>query len=59
MRSLSGEIVLINWDAEGIAITGDTAKVPVEFMILGEKKIFQWLTIVKSKIINGKILWEQ
>jgi hypothetical protein len=48
LRSLSGEIVLINWDAEGIAITGDTAKVPVEFMILGERN-FSMAYYSKSK----------
>lgn len=57
LRSQSGELTLVNFDSEGISVVGNTAKVPVEFIIMGERS-FQWLNLKKE---NGgwKILWEQ
>jgi hypothetical protein len=57
LRSLSGEITLVNFDAASISVTGNTARVPVDFIIMNELSS-QWINLEK---VNGnwKILWEQ
>lgn len=57
LRSQSGELTLVNFDPEGIAVEGSTAKVPAEFRIMGEVG-FQWIHLKKEEG-NWKILWEQ
>jgi hypothetical protein len=57
LRSQSGNLTLVNFDRDSIAVTGNTARVPVEFIIMGEQGS-QWINLQKE---NGswKILWEQ
>jgi len=57
LKSISGELILVNFDQDSIAVTGNTARVPVEFIIMGEQGS-QWINLQKE---NGswKILWEQ
>lgn len=57
LKSISGELILVNFDRDSIAVTGNTARVPVEFIIMGEQGS-QWINLQKE---NGswKILWEQ
>ena len=56
LRSQSGNLTLVNFDRDSISVTGNTAKVPVEFIILGEQGS-QWLNLKKEN--SWKILWEQ
>lgn len=57
LRSQSGELTLVNFESGSVAVTGNTARVPVEFIIMGEQSS-QWINLAKE---NGgwKILWEQ
>lgn len=57
LRSQSGELTLVNFHPDSIAVEGATAKVPVEFSIMGELG-FQWIHLKKENG-NWKILWEQ
>jgi hypothetical protein len=57
LRSQSGELTLVNFDSGSVAVTGNVARVPVDFIIMGEQSS-QWISLEKE---NGswKILWEQ
>jgi len=57
LREQSGPLELVNFDPDSISVIGDTARVPVDFIIMGEQGS-QWLNL--SKEVDGwKILWEQ
>jgi len=57
LRDLSGELILVNFTQDSIAITGNTARVPVEFIIMGEQSS-QWLYLQKESD-GWRILWNQ
>ncbi|OGO02375.1 MAG: hypothetical protein A2Y91_07410 [Chloroflexi bacterium RBG_13_54_8] len=57
-RSRSSELTLVDFDLESsVAVEGSTARVPVEFIVMGERGS-QWIHLKK---VEGewKILWEQ
>ena len=57
LKSVSGNLTIVNFDSDSIAITGNTAKSPVDFIIMGELS-FQWVDF--KKVDTGwKILWKQ
>jgi hypothetical protein len=57
LKSMSGNLTLVNFNRDSVAVTGNTARVPVEFIIMGEQSS-QWINLVKE---NGswKMLWTQ
>lgn len=57
LKSMSGNITIVNFDKDAIAVTGNTAKVPVDF-IIQEEVSFQWINLVKEQGY-WRILWEQ
>ena len=59
LKSMSGNLTLVNFDRDSVAIIGNTARVPVDFIIMGELSS-QWINLKKENSnSNWKILWEQ